>query len=37
MSTADFFFEFDVDESGQATAFQMRTFDDELWMRGTRK
>lgn len=37
MSTADFFFEFDVDESGQATAFEMRTFDDEIWMRGTRK
>lgn len=37
LTTADFFFEFDVDDEGKATSFEMRTFDDELWMRGTRK
>ncbi|NNF02948.1 MAG: DUF2911 domain-containing protein [Rhodothermales bacterium] len=36
VASADFFFEFLMGEDGRAESFELRTPDDELWMRGRR-
>ena len=37
VASAEFFFEFLMGDDGRAASFELRTPDDELWMRGTRK
>jgi len=37
LGTENIFFEFELDDSGKAESFELRTDRDELWMRGTRK
>ena len=35
-ATADFYFEFNTDDSGEVASFELRTPKDSLWMKGSK-